>query len=307
MPLFAFPGGLIAHEVSHQWWYGLVGNDQVDAGYLSEGLATFSETFLPVEQARALDPALAARTWDGVRQSRRASVLVAYWSAGGRRGNRPPRVRGTGWPARLHQLRKSIGVFPHLCRSVRAGGAAGLPAPLRGGEPLGIATLDTMQGALEEAAPGHEGTVRLLVTDWFRRANAARVIDMHALPLAPAPRWLAATQAVLGRTAPGLRAIGLRPEVLLQIGYNPTYQATRTYATREGVRVLSLLVRALRRAGWASPLGTLPSGGLAEVQLTNGGHMLTIIVVSWRYLTPAQRHLLAGKVGPEGTLVTIQA
>lgn len=130
---------------------------------------------------------------------------------------------------------------------------------------------------------------------------------MHAIPLAPAPRWLAATQAVLGRTAPGLRAIGLRPEVLLQIGYNPTYQATRTYATREGVRVLSLLVRALRRAGWASPLGTLPSGGLAEVQLTNGGHMLTIIVVSWRYLTPAQRHLLAGKVGPEGTLVTIQA
>jgi len=44
-----YPGGvrsqlvsLLAHEVSHQWWYGLVGNDQVMEPWLDEALATFS-------------------------------------------------------------------------------------------------------------------------------------------------------------------------------------------------------------------------------------------------------------------------
>jgi len=44
-----YPGGvrsqlvsLLAHEVSHQWWYGLVGNDQVREPWLDEALATFS-------------------------------------------------------------------------------------------------------------------------------------------------------------------------------------------------------------------------------------------------------------------------
>lgn len=34
---------VIAHETAHQWWYGLVGNDQVDEAWLDEGLATYSE------------------------------------------------------------------------------------------------------------------------------------------------------------------------------------------------------------------------------------------------------------------------
>jgi hypothetical protein len=45
-----YPGGvrsqlvaLLAHEVSHQWWYGLVGSDQVEEPWLDEALATFSE------------------------------------------------------------------------------------------------------------------------------------------------------------------------------------------------------------------------------------------------------------------------
>jgi aminopeptidase N len=33
---------LVAHEVAHQWWYGLVGNDQVSAPWLDESLANFS-------------------------------------------------------------------------------------------------------------------------------------------------------------------------------------------------------------------------------------------------------------------------
>lgn len=35
---------VIVHETAHQWWYGLVGNDQVDEPWLDEALATFSET-----------------------------------------------------------------------------------------------------------------------------------------------------------------------------------------------------------------------------------------------------------------------
>jgi hypothetical protein len=34
---------LIAHEVAHQWWYGGVGNDQVQEGWLDESLAMLSE------------------------------------------------------------------------------------------------------------------------------------------------------------------------------------------------------------------------------------------------------------------------
>ncbi|NIN65856.1 MAG: hypothetical protein GTO63_14420 [Anaerolineae bacterium] len=44
-----YPGGvrcqlvsLLVHEVSHQWWYGLVGNDQVREPWLDEALATYS-------------------------------------------------------------------------------------------------------------------------------------------------------------------------------------------------------------------------------------------------------------------------
>ncbi len=42
------PGGFFqfatAHEVAHQWWYGLVGNDQVDDPWLDESLTNYSTT-----------------------------------------------------------------------------------------------------------------------------------------------------------------------------------------------------------------------------------------------------------------------
>ncbi|GAB4474678.1 MAG: hypothetical protein Kow00124_14890 [Anaerolineae bacterium] len=34
---------LIAHEIAHQWWYGAVGNDQVNEAWLDESLAFYSE------------------------------------------------------------------------------------------------------------------------------------------------------------------------------------------------------------------------------------------------------------------------
>ena len=47
---FYRPGGVfgseldvvVAHEVAHQWWYGVVGNNQVDEPWLDEAFATFS-------------------------------------------------------------------------------------------------------------------------------------------------------------------------------------------------------------------------------------------------------------------------
>ena len=33
---------LLAHEIAHQWWFGLVGNDQLREPWLDEGLANWS-------------------------------------------------------------------------------------------------------------------------------------------------------------------------------------------------------------------------------------------------------------------------
>ena len=34
---------VIVHETAHQWWYGIVGTDQIDESWIDEGLATYSE------------------------------------------------------------------------------------------------------------------------------------------------------------------------------------------------------------------------------------------------------------------------
>jgi len=34
---------IIVHETAHQWWYGVVGNDQIDEAWLDEGFASYSE------------------------------------------------------------------------------------------------------------------------------------------------------------------------------------------------------------------------------------------------------------------------
>ncbi len=36
---------VIVHEASHQWWYNLVGNDEIDWGFLDEGLACWSTNY----------------------------------------------------------------------------------------------------------------------------------------------------------------------------------------------------------------------------------------------------------------------
>ena len=39
----------IVHEVAHQWFYGIVGNDQIDEPWLDEGFASYSETLFAEE------------------------------------------------------------------------------------------------------------------------------------------------------------------------------------------------------------------------------------------------------------------
>lgn len=50
---------IAVHEVAHQWWYNLVGNDQLNHPWLDEALATYSEA-LYIEQVYG---AAAAREW----------------------------------------------------------------------------------------------------------------------------------------------------------------------------------------------------------------------------------------------------
>lgn len=41
---------VVAHELAHQWWYGIVGNNQVKEPWLDEGLTTFSEMLFMAKQ-----------------------------------------------------------------------------------------------------------------------------------------------------------------------------------------------------------------------------------------------------------------
>lgn len=43
----------IVHELAHQWWYGAVGNDEMDEAWLDEAFATFSEELYDIERLRA--------------------------------------------------------------------------------------------------------------------------------------------------------------------------------------------------------------------------------------------------------------
>lgn len=53
---------LLAHEIAHQWWYGLVGNDQYDEPWLDEGLAGYAASlYLARKQGRPPTPPSAVR------------------------------------------------------------------------------------------------------------------------------------------------------------------------------------------------------------------------------------------------------
>jgi aminopeptidase N len=64
----------IAHELAHQWWYGIVGDDEYRAPWLDESFATWSE--------RALDgtagAGCASLGWPAA-PAARVTATMAYW------------------------------------------------------------------------------------------------------------------------------------------------------------------------------------------------------------------------------------
>lgn len=52
---------VVAHELAHQWWYGVVGNNQVKEPWLDEGLTTFSEFLYMKEKMKVDDRQLLKR------------------------------------------------------------------------------------------------------------------------------------------------------------------------------------------------------------------------------------------------------
>jgi aminopeptidase N len=42
--------GSVVHETAHQWWYGMVGNDEVKEPWLDEAMATYSSTRFMLEE-----------------------------------------------------------------------------------------------------------------------------------------------------------------------------------------------------------------------------------------------------------------
>ena len=64
----------VAHELGHQYWYGIVGNDQFDEPWLDESFATWSQ-FLP------FDPWVGCRMYDWPDETVRLTNDMAYWFA----------------------------------------------------------------------------------------------------------------------------------------------------------------------------------------------------------------------------------
>ncbi len=101
------------HETAHQWWYGVVGNDQIDEAWLDEGFATYSEgVFMEKEYGKgngdmyyayleeSAKEDIAAKLYDGV--ILKSLDRYANWDDYG------PAVY-TGGAALLGEIRKQVG------------------------------------------------------------------------------------------------------------------------------------------------------------------------------------------------------
>jgi aminopeptidase N len=103
---------VVVHEVSHQWWYSLVGNDQVDEPWLDEALAQYStllyfEERYGAELAAALVEQVFQRPYAELVESDRdapAGLPVASYSG----EDYGPVVYRKG-PLYFHALRQEVG------------------------------------------------------------------------------------------------------------------------------------------------------------------------------------------------------
>ncbi|RMF26597.1 MAG: M1 family peptidase, partial [Chloroflexi bacterium] len=82
---------IVVHEVAHQWWYGLVGNDQVNAPWLDEALAEFSTLLYYEDRYGEEEAGLIEESW---RQSYEAVVAAGQ--------DRPVGLPADAYPQELY-------------------------------------------------------------------------------------------------------------------------------------------------------------------------------------------------------------
>jgi hypothetical protein len=150
--VFTTPGAnVVAHEVAHQWWYGLVGDDQYAEPWLDEGFATYVEGSL-FHEFGDCDP----RRPFGVVPPRfrrfRLDAPMELW-------DRAPIAYGwvvyVGGACALKTLERDIGRQR----------ATALFRLLQARFRFGIMRTSDVIDAIREVAPGYD------VADWERRAH----------------------------------------------------------------------------------------------------------------------------------------
>jgi hypothetical protein len=86
--VFANPeANVVAHELAHQWWYGIVGDDEYAEPWLDEAFATWSQ-YLPSHPWRSCDgydwPSATARLTNGMSYwSKQPDEYVTIYAGGG--------------------------------------------------------------------------------------------------------------------------------------------------------------------------------------------------------------------------------
>ncbi len=173
----------VAHEVAHQWWYNMVGNDAVNAPWLDEGLAEFSTYFYVqrVNGQRFADR-LAQRRWLAAYELTRQRGLdaVVDQPVGAFVDSNYETIVYAKAALFHHALlggsgRRDIpGAAAYLCRALPfpRGDTGRLSGPgRRAGRPAGRADLPALDHASRRAGRGYDRTVAQPSGSGFRPAH----------------------------------------------------------------------------------------------------------------------------------------
>lgn len=150
--IFTMPlGNVIAHEVSHQWWYGLVGDDQFQEPWLDESFATYFEDRL----YPAFDVCDPRRPYGVVSPSRRGFALDSSMQVWDRSPIAYTEVVYLAGSCALQRLESDLG-RPSMTAVLRL-----LQSRFR----FGVMRKSDVLGAIHEVAPAYD------VAAWMKLAH----------------------------------------------------------------------------------------------------------------------------------------